>query len=125
MEVPMTVPQSAPSILSGTRVVEVASGVAVAYCTQLLAQLGAGQGEGSVGAALMGDGDGGICALMQEALHIRGPAVRSSLHEGRPGLGEVVYHCLVAAVITRAVMVLRGNSLPHDSHYTSSHGAAW
>lgn len=37
----MTVPQSAPSILSGTRVVEVASGVAVAYCTQLLAQLGA------------------------------------------------------------------------------------
>ena len=37
----MTVPQPVPSILSDTRVVEVASGVAVAYCTQLLAQLGA------------------------------------------------------------------------------------
>ena len=37
---------------------------------------GAGQGEGGVGAALVGDRDGGICALMQEALHIAAACMR-------------------------------------------------
>ena len=37
----MTASQPAPSVLPHVRVVEVASGVAVAYCAQLLAQLGA------------------------------------------------------------------------------------
>ena len=48
----------------------------------MLALLGAGQGEGGVGAALVGDGDGGICAAMRFA-YVNNPNTVATLRERR------------------------------------------